>query len=386
MLVRRRKRTTTDGIFAYKNTRGERWGVDYLDPDTKKERRKVGFREKQEARRWKAEKEEEKPRKNASIGFNVALDRYLEYRLAQGHTMDSYYHLSVQAKDGVHPGFWAVAFGKEPLESITSEQIEAHLEEAVRDRGWSPATRNRALAQLSGLLSYAYGRRWIDSHPTERGRVPRLPEKNASTRWLRMEEVAAIVAASPPWLALIIKFAVSSGMRLGEITSLTCASYREGEEGRDYLVTEPTKNRERHVWPLEGWPREYVLQRLRNAKFPGDYLFPAPRGGNAYAAVQRELPAAVEEAGLVYGRKKQNGVTFHTCRHSFASLALNNGIPESVVQRMGNWRTASMVMRYAHLADESFREAAAKLANLVERRQGNGSRRRTNRRQKNGQP
>jgi integrase len=370
MLVQRSKRKTRDGIFAYGTERGQRWGVDYRDPVTRHERRKVGFPTRQAALRWKAEKDEErlglKPKESDSICFDVALARYLQFRIAQGHTMDSYYHLSVQSKAGNRPGFWAQAFGRAPLNSITSERIEALLEEGAKRRGWSAATRNRALAQLSGLFSYAYGRRWIDSHPIERGRVPRLAERNACARWLRIEEVAAITAASPPWLAVIIKFAVSTGMRLGEITSLTCGSYQQGEGGRDFLVTEPTKNKERHVWPLEGWPREYVLQRLQEAKFPGDYLFPAPRNGNAYIAVQRELPAVIRKAGLVYGRNKENGITFHTCRHSFASLALNNGIPESIVQRMGNWKTATMVMRYAHLADESFRQAAGKIADLVE--------------------
>ncbi len=49
-----------------------------------------------------------------------------------------------------------------------------------------------------------------------------------------------------------------------------------------------------------------------------------------------------------------------------ASLAINHGVPESTVQRMGNWKSRVMVQRYAHLADEELRKAAAKLANLVD--------------------
>ena len=48
-----------------------------------------------------------------------------------------------------------------------------------------------------------------------------------------------------------------------------------------------------------------------------------------------------------------------------ASLAINHGVPASTVQRMGNWKSRVMVQRYAHLADEELRKAAAKLANLV---------------------
>ena len=49
-----------------------------------------------------------------------------------------------------------------------------------------------------------------------------------------------------------------------------------------------------------------------------------------------------------------------------ASLALNHGVPESTVQRMGNWKTRTMVQRYAHLADESLREAAATVAKVID--------------------
>ena len=50
-----------------------------------------------------------------------------------------------------------------------------------------------------------------------------------------------------------------------------------------------------------------------------------------------------------------------------ASLALNAGVPERTVMAMGNWKTRTMVDRYAHLADETLREAAAKVAAIVGR-------------------
>ena len=49
-----------------------------------------------------------------------------------------------------------------------------------------------------------------------------------------------------------------------------------------------------------------------------------------------------------------------------ASLALNHGVPESTVQRMGNWKTRTMVARYAHLADESLRDGAATVAKVID--------------------
>jgi len=60
-------------------------------------------------------------------------------------------------------------------------------------------------------------------------------------------------------------------------------------------------------------------------------------------------------------------ITFHTFRHSMASIALNNGVPEAVVQKMGNWRDRRMIARYAKVSDETLRDAAGKVAALVGR-------------------
>jgi integrase len=300
--------------------------------------------------------------------FETALGRFLADRLARGRSIRSFPHLAMDTKRGRQERFWWTVFKGRDLASITVEEIEAALDKSAADHGWLPATRNRALAQISSLLSYAVRRRWIDNHPIDRGRIPRLSEDNARTRWLRVHEVQAIARHSPPWLKAIVKFAASTGMRLGELCSLRRANYQTDEAGQAFVITERTKNGERLVWPLEGWPLNYVQERVCKTAFPGDYLFPGPGGGNPYTSVQRTLPDVVRKAKLKFGRKEADGVTFHTFRHSMASLALNHGVPESVVQRMGNWKTRVMVDRYAHLADESLRAGAATLAKLVSSR------------------
>ena len=48
-------------------------------------------------------------------------------------------------------------------------------------------------------------------------------------------------------------------------------------------------------------------------------------------------------------RSDGNGITFHTLRHAMTSTALNAGIPESLVQELGNWKSARMMRRSGHL-------------------------------------
>jgi len=374
--VQRIRRKTTGGVFAYRTRTGRRWGVDFRDPTTGRRRRKRGFRSRELGLRFKDKMERQRlglePVTAAaeSLLFETALGRFLEDRLARGRSIRTYSHLVVESKRVRQPGFWWNAFEGRTLASITVDEIESALDKGKQDHAWLPATRNRALAQLSSLLSYARRRAWIETHPIDRGRIPRLPEDNARTRWLRIHEIQAIARKSPEWLQVIVKFAVATGMRLGEICTLTRASYQTDESERGYVITKRTKNGARLIWPLEGWPLEYVTRRVSVTAFPGDYLFPGPGGGNAYTSVHHTLPDVVRAAGLNYGRKSADGVTFHTFRHSMASLALNHGVPESVVQRMGNWKTRVMVDRYAHLADESLRAGAATLAKLVSGRKG----------------
>ena len=133
------------------------------------------------------------------------------------------------------------------------------------------------------------------------------------------------------------------------------------------LVVRKTKNRQPLIWPLEGGGTlSLVEHQLESATHPDSYIFPGPKGGHALMSIRRAFPAAVRAAGFKYGRKDPDGVTFHTLRHSMASLALNAGVPKSTVQRMGNWKSPAMVNRYAHLADETLRSAAKTLDDLVE--------------------
>src|SRR5262249_23353637 len=70
-------------------------------------------------------------------------------------------------------------------------------------------------------------------------------------------------------------------------------------------------------------------------------------------------------AGLTWGRKHLDGVTFHTFRHTRASLAINNGVPEDVVQGRGNGRNREMVSRYGHMSDDRLRAGVARLDEVV---------------------
>ena len=84
----------------------------------------------------------------------------------------------------------------------------------------------------------------------------------------------------------------------------------------------------------------------------------------------------MKAADLEWGRYKvvngkrvpnPNGITIHTCRHTFASNAINAGISEPEVQAMGNWKSRRMLSRYAHLSPENLQRAEEQLDAVLNR-------------------
>ena len=289
--------------------------------------------------------------------FELADADYLETRLRSGRREASYPAL---AKEGC----WVTAFGKRPVDRISSTDIERQLNEWQDKRSWSNASRNNALAQLSGFFTYALRKGWVQVHPAKEARVEKLAVHNARTRWLRRHELEQIKQHAEPWLRNVIDFAVCTGLRFSTVCNLRRADFETDDQDNAFVVIERDKNGERVFKGIHGPIRRMIESRVAKTKFPADYLLPGPEGGNPHSSIRRQLKKAVEDAGLIWGRCNPGGITFHTLRHTMASLAANQGLGDRV-QQMGNWKTRTMVGRYSHLADERLREAEAQLTEMV---------------------
>ena len=84
-------------------------------------------------------------------------------------------------------------------------------------KGNKPATVNRYLAKMRALLRMARDEwQWIDRSP----KIRLLPGEVERDRSLTREEAERLIAASPPHLSAMIRFALSTGCRAREITGL----------------------------------------------------------------------------------------------------------------------------------------------------------------------
>jgi integrase len=291
--------------------------------------------------------------------WEIVCDSYLGDRTLRGKRTDSYKKLIL----------WRAAFAGRDVATVTLDEIEAKLAAWKDDRKWSPATYNNALAAVSGVFSYAYRKGWVDRHPL-RGRAERLPVSNARERYFLPFEIAALRAGSPAWLSDAILGAAITGLRRGNFFALTVGDVVKDESGDLYLHVGREKNGEPIRKRVTGELRTIVERRMKG-RTPAAFLFPGPDDGDATHTVAAYLRVAVEDVArkhpdwkLRWGIK-DDGVTFHSLRHSFASLALNAGVAMDVVQKMGGWKTASQVRVYARRAEESIREGEDRLAEIL---------------------
>jgi len=68
---------------------------------------------------------------------------------------------------------------------------------------------------------------------------------------------------------------------------------------------------------------------------------------------------ALERAGI-------DNFRWHDLRHTFATWHRQAGTPTHELQRLGGWKTLSMVERYAHVAPEGLQIAAGRLDNVLQ--------------------
>ena len=91
-----------------------------------------------------------------------------------------------------------------------------------------------------------------------------------------------------------------------------------------------------------------------------DYVFPSPTGGPISPdSIMNMLRRVLKRAGLP-------AIRFHDLRHTFATLALQNGVDIKTVSGMlGHFSAGFTLDTYAHVTTAAQREAANTMGNVL---------------------
>ena len=248
--------------------------------------------------------------------------------------------------------------GEMPVSSVKREHIAA-LHHALRDRRGSA---NHVLWALSRMfaLAEAWGWRAAGTNPCRSVRPYRSQRRD---RFLSREEYRTVGrvlreaesdgSAWPPAVAAI-RLLMLTGCRRGEIVTL---QWDDVDRAAGHLRLRDSKTGARFV-PLT----PTAMQVLGNIE-------PVP--GNPWVFVGKKPGAHVSELTAFWHRLRKKmdleDVRLHDLRHSYASRALAMGESLSMIGRLLGHASVNTTARYAHLARDTEKVSAARVAGSIEK-------------------
>lgn len=209
---------------------------------------------------------------------------------------------------------------------------------------------NRYLGMIKAILRKARDE-WdmVDKMP----KISMFKEPPGRTRSLSFEEFSRLYSELPEHLADMALFSVATGLRQGNVRGL---QWRNVNLAIAHAWVEATdhKNGYGQGVPLNETAISVLLrQRGKHAGFVFVYK------GNPITQVSTKAwREALERAEIENFR-------WHDLRHTWATWQREQGTPTHELQRLGGWRSQSMVERYAHVGQSYLQAAAKRMDNIL---------------------
>jgi integrase len=252
--------------------------------------------------------------------------------------------------------FW----GHRELRAINRAMVREYRAARMKQRQLTDTTVNRDLEVLRHLLFWAVDEGTLAANPLARLRMPRSRKRKRPI--LSWEDEQRLVAAAAPHLKEIIKTAIDTGMRRGELT------HRQWEDvDLDRGVLSVTRSK-----TAEGEQREIPLtDRLRSilaGRRQTEGLVFCFKG-ESIAQIKTGWAGAIRRSGI-------QRLRFHDLRHNFATRLLELGVLADVRKAlMGHSSGEDVHSIYTHVELPLKRKAIALLNGWiheqVERSQSN---------------
>lgn len=223
------------------------------------------------------------------------------------------------------------------LGDLDAAMVGAFLDHLERDRGNAIRTRNNRLAAIHSFFSYASRRH--PEHMASIQRVLAIPAKRFEhniVTYLNDNEVEAVLAECDPttWTGArdyaMFVLTIQTGLRISELTSLTCGDIFLGRGPHVHCVGKGRKERRTPLLPRTvDIMRAWLTQR---AGSPAEPLFPTSVGRSlSRDAIEHRLALYVERAAVTCPSLRNKHITTHTLRHTAAMRLLLSGVDVTVI-------------------------------------------------------
>jgi integrase len=228
--------------------------------------------------------------------------------------------------------------GESLAESLTPTLAEAYS----RKPEWTGTTQHQFLGALVAAFRWAVRLRLLAHNPLDGIRKP--PKRSrAEDVLLSPSEAGALLSAACPAFAMFLEVLWATGSRPGEVAAI-CAENFDADAGLVRLAEHKTMAKTGRARAIYLPPKIVALLRHQRLLYPTGQLLRTsigtPWNEDAWVgAMARTRRRAGLPHAIAYG-----------LRHSFATDALANGVPDAqVAELLGHQGTAMLHKHYAHL-------------------------------------
>ena len=272
--------------------------------------------------------------------------------------------------------------GSIPLSKLTSLDLQKlykmlltegridRIESKNQPNGLSAKTVRNINQIISSALNLAKEQKLISSNPAEACALPKVEHREMKT--LPVEQLTSFLReAKETGVYEMYYIELATGLRRGELLGLkwddidmtngTIRVQRQVARIDGEIVETPLKTKNSYRTVSIGDDAIEVLKEQR--KKVGreiEYVFPSPNGGPISPdSVLNMLHRVLERAGLPK-------IRFHDLRHTFATLALRNGVDIKTVSGMlGHFSAGFTLDTYAHVTTAAQKEAANTMGGVL---------------------
>ena len=271
--------------------------------------------------------------------------------------------------------------GKIPLNDLTTLHLQQfykkllaegrveRIESQKQPKGLSAKTVRNIHQIISSALKLAVEQRLIAHNPADGCALPKAERKEMQT--LPVEQLTSFLReAKDSGVFALYYIDLTTGLRRGELLGLKWSDIdlEKGDlrvqrqigriDGKIIEMPLKTKNAYRTL-PLSA-DAISVLKMQKCKVGNSEWVFPSPSGGPMSPdSVLHMLHRVLKRAGLPK-------VRFHDLRHTFATLALQNGVDIKTVSGMlGHFSAGFTLDTYAHVTTSAKREAAKTMGNIL---------------------
>ncbi|MDE7002912.1 MAG: site-specific integrase [Oscillospiraceae bacterium] len=248
------------------------------------------------------------------------------------------------------------------------------IESKNKSKGLSAKTVRNINQVISSTMDFAIDQKLITANPTDGCALPKLERREMKT--LPTEQLASFLHGSKESGVFELYYIeLATGLRRGELLGLkwedidleegTIQVRRQIARIEGEVVEAPLKTKNSYRSVSIGTDAAEIL-RNQQKKTSSEYVFPSPTGGPISPdSVLHMLHRVLKRAGLPR-------IRFHDMTHTFATVALQNGVDIKTVSGMLDHYSAGFTLdTYAHVTTQAQRQATDTMANILSGAVGN---------------